>query len=521
MRRSSRKVFGPGAWGGLSRRAVGMASAAAICLSGVALGQASIEESPPDSVKVAEKTSPRQLGADALAAFTKGDYAKAEALLRRQLEAEPESFVAWYNLACCRAMQGDGEGACDHIAEAIANGFCDRLQLERDPTLAAARPLPKFQAILDHWPEILDARRDAGLKRAELLFNGRDYANATDERLKIAYRSAFNAKAFGEAREEIGRIADWANEELFGDILDNDAMKEDAWAMVILPTRPDFMRWVVSVYGPDAIRGNSMIGGAYEHDQKQLVSMDIGATMRHEFLHVLHWRSCTRLGQYHAIWIMEGLCSLVEDYEVVGNKLRPVTSWRTNMAQRMDRVRSLLPIEQLASMSQLKFTGARPLGNYAQARSFFLYLYDQGKLKEWYAHYTANFKEDPTGVKSIEAVLEVPIAEVNKSYRSWLRGLPPVPEMIKSGSASLGIEVDSGSGEGPVVTQVDRAGRNMLDKQTALRKGDIITSIDGRAVRDIAELVRVLGGFKVGDEVEVEYRRMRKFASTKVRLVAR
>jgi hypothetical protein len=516
---TSRSGACPGITGWRSIAAWGGLLIAVLCGAVPAQPRATAEV--PSGVSPSERASANRLAAEALAAFGKGDYVRAETLLRKQLELDPGSFVALYNLGCCRAMQGDADGACTQIAAAIENGFCDRRQLEQDPTLAAAREHPKFKAMLDNWPEILDARRRGNEIRAEAMFKGREYVNASDDRLRLSFRSAFNEKAFGEARAEIDRIARWADAELFSGILDPEAMKQDAWAMIVLPSRPDYMKWVVSVYGADAVQGNSMVGGAYEHDEKRLVSMDIGATLRHEFMHVLHWRSCTRLGQIHPIWIMEGLCSLVEDYDIEGNTLRPATSWRTNMAQRMERVRNLMPIEKMATLPPLKFTGPRPLANYAQARAFFLFLYERGKLKDWYRHYTAHFADDPTGVKSIEAAMEEPIDSVDRSFKAWLRALPPVPEIVKSGTASLGVEVDSGTGEGPVVTAVVHRDRTAPDRQNSLRKNDVITSVGGRAVRDIAELVRVLSGLAVGDDVEVEYRRGRTFGTTTVRLVPR
>jgi S1-C subfamily serine protease len=46
--------------------------------------------------------------------------------------------------------------------------------------------------------------------------------------------------------------------------------------------------------------------------------------------------------------------------------------------------------------------------------------------------------------------------------------------------------------------------------------GDVITAIDGKPTRDIAELVRVLGAMRVGDDVKVEYRRGRRAGAADV-----
>jgi hypothetical protein len=458
-----------------------------------------------------------ELAAESTKAFMAGDVAKAEGLLLEQLKIQPKNFVVYYNLACCRAMQKDPKGGCDYLTKAIENGFCDLRQLEHDPTLDALRGEQRFRDILNNWPAILEARRDANVKGTEELFK-KGYTNSKDERLKLSYRSAFDENSSRIAKEEMVRLAEWGDECVIPGLLDKGQMERDAWVVVVLPNRQDFMKWVVSMYGPDAVGSTSMIAGAYEHDQKRLVSMDLGATLRHEFFHVLHWRDMTRRGQMHPIWIMEGLCSLVEDYDFdKEGHLHPTVSWRSNIVKRLEKLGQLAPIEEIAKLSPFQFSGSRPLAKYAQARTIFLYLSDQGKLKDWYVEYTGAYREDPTGVKAIEKVLGKPIKDVNKDYRAWVRKIDMVPEEIKPGMASLGVEIDAGNGEGPVVLGIDRRGSDRPD----LKMNDIITSIDHRATRDVAELVRVLSGYKPGDTVEVGYRRGKIYGTTSVTLVAR
>lgn len=458
-----------------------------------------------------------ELAAESTKAFLAGDIDKAEELLNQQLKLQPTNFVIFYNLACCRAQKGDKAGGCDYLTKAIDNGFCDLHQLQKDATLDPLRTEPKFREILNNWDAILEARREANVKGTEELFK-KGYTSLRDERLKLVYRSAFDAKSTQMAIDEMGKLAEWGDENLLPGLLDKGQMEHDAWVVVVLPNRQDFTKWVVGVYGPDAVGQLSMIAGAYEHDAKRLVSMDLGATLRHEFFHVLHWRDMTRRGHVQPIWIMEGLCSLVEDYDFdAKGKLHPTISWRTNICKRLEKLGKLEPIENIAKLTPLQFSSSRPLANYAQARTVFLYLNDEGKLKDWYVEYTDHQHEDPTGVKAIEKVLGKPIKDVNKDYHAWVRKLDMVPEEIKPGMASLGIEIDAGNGEGPIVMGVDRHGENRPD----LKLNDIITSIDHRATRDIAELVRVLSGYKPGDIVEVGYRRGKIYGNTSVTLVAR
>jgi hypothetical protein len=215
-----------------------------------------------------------------------------------------------------------------------------------------------------------------------------------------------------------------------------------------------------------------------------------------------------RRGQEHPIYVQEGLAALVEDYDVVGGGgggadggVVIAPSWRTNSVKRRERTGGLMRIEQLAAMDHTRFTRQQPLANYALARTVFLWLEREGKLAAWYTHYTANFRADPTGIKSFEAVLGAPIKDLNMRFRDWVFALPEVPEEVPAGGASLGASVEVNSGDGVTVVGLAR------DAGAGLRIGDVVRSIGGKPTREMAELVRVLGTFTPGDEVDVEIRR--------------
>lgn len=442
-----------------------------------------------------------QQASDALDA---GDYPKSEELLRRQLALQPHNFVVYYNLACCRALQDDPKGAGELLRQAVDHGFSARRHMERDPQLANVRDDPNYVWIRDNWPAILRTQAQTNLADARTLFS-KGYTESRDERLKVIYLSAFNPTSFEAAKGEMTRIAEWADARLFPGLFDAEAGRDDAWVVVVLPSKADFTKWATLTYGSDAVQGMSMIAGSYQHDEKRLVAMDLGATLRHEFLHLLHWRHLTRAGVAHPIWVLEGLGALVEDYDLgADGKIIPAPSWRTNTAKRIEKIGKLMPIETLSRLNHATFSGQRPLANYAQARAFFLYLSSRDKLADWYADYTSNYRDDPTGVAATERVLGKPVAEINQDFRAFVRALPAVAEEIKPGMASLGFEVDTGTGEGPVITSLPR-GRN--GAPAPLRLGDVLTAIDDKPVRDIAELVRVLSQYKPGDTVRAAYRR--------------
>lgn len=468
----------------------------------------------------------RAFGEQAMAAIKAGQLANAAELLGRQLELEPGSFVASYNLACVRAQLGDIAGAEASLRRAIENGFDDVRQLRRDPNLAAIREGETYKALIANWGRILDARRDANIEQANRLF-AKGYTQTRDETLRLVYLSAMDPQSTARAKAEIERLAAWARQAVFPEVFEPSSIAEDPWVVIVLPSRQDFLRWAIGTYGLDAVTGVSSVGGAYDHDTKRLVSQDLGSSLRHEFFHVLHWRSCMRLGQVHDIWVQEGLCSLVEDYDALpGGGLSPASSWRSNIVKRLEKAGRLEPIEKFIAVSRGAFMESRPLASYAYARELFLYLSDKGKLGEWYRAYTAAMEKPATdhaarsaspAVAAFTTALGLSMPDINRDFRMWVRGKPAVPEEIATGGASLGLEVDNGTGEGPIIASVVRR-RAGVD---SLALGDTITAIDGRPTRDLAELVRVLSNYKPGDAVDVEYRRGQRHGSARITLVAK
>jgi hypothetical protein len=443
-------------------------------------------------------------------------------------------FVPYYNMACVRSAQGDAKGGMEWLIRAVERGFCDVHQMERDSYLRAVREDPAFARLVEGWPKFLEKRADTQVQELRNLFPGR-LAEARDPALRLAYLTAAGEASSRQVREEIDRVAAWCDAGVFAGLMTDAESARDPWVAIVVPNREGFLRWSIAEYGPAAVNGFAMVGGQYDHDQKQLVSLDAGATLRHEFVHVLHWRDMTRRGQVHAVYFQEGLASLVEDYDLPGDEARagvkriiPSVSWRTNAAKRREKIGGYIPIEKLAALTPEKFTGTLPLANYAAARTLFLWVDSQGKLPEWYRHYTAHFAEDATGVKSLEAVLGAPVSELNKRLRAWIKALKEVPEEILPGKASLGVEVEVQAADGVAIVGITtppgfrgRRPTSLAGEEGDLRVNDVIRAIEGRPTRDMAELVRVLGGFEPGQVVEVELRRGAQVVSAKVRLTAK
>jgi hypothetical protein len=451
------------------------------------------------------------------AAFAAHDYAKAERILLKLADLQPDNFVPAYNLACAQALQGKADEGVLSLVKAVERGFSDIRYLRNDTSLNALRSTPNYARLIEQWPDILLQRRDADIQFNSQLFAD-NYTNTNLDDLRIVVRSAFNEQATAGSIEQIRSVAKWADTIMPG-TLDPALLVEDPWVVVVLPNRTDFMRWLRIVYGSDATNGTSMIGGAYQHDLRRLVSIDLASTLRHEFMHVLHWRVMSRLNQRHPIWIMEGIAALPEDCNVSPEGLLiPATSWRTNTVKNMDRVNAITPLKTLASMPQSRFGATRPLANYAQSRAFFLYLSERDKLPQWFRAYTKDFDKDPTGLDAAAAALALSVPDLERDFRMWIRALEPVPNDFAEGMPSLGAHIESGSGDGPVVRSQRRI--PAADGTDGLRLGDVIMSVNNRPTPEMAELVRVLSQLKVGDNVDVEIRRGKLFRTATMKLVA-
>ncbi len=66
----------------------------------------------------------------------------------RALAMDPEEPQVLYNVACVYAMQGEAEKAIDCLERSITHGWGQKEWMEHDPSLAALRDHPRFQALV-------------------------------------------------------------------------------------------------------------------------------------------------------------------------------------------------------------------------------------------------------------------------------------------------------------------------------------------------------------------------------------
>lgn len=514
---------------GIGRVIAASATGALMLAAHVALGQADVGAKPPSmpTHTMTQDEADREfqrLDKEIRAAFAAKEYAKAEGLLREQVPLDHENFVPWYNLACALSHQNKLDESLKMLQQAIARGFSNSVQLFRDPDLAGLRASPGFARLKSDWSRSVAAQSEARIARLRERYPGAEkggvYAFERDEKRGLVFLSAFDAALFEQAKRELDQLSAWWEREVSPAPQAGEASRTPAMVTVLLPTRADYRQWAQKRFG----EGWERVGGAYVHDERALVSMDLGATLRHEFWHVLHWRDMESRGQIHPIWIMEGLCSVPEDVEAgARGEMIVKASWRTNIVRRLARASNLTGWDVMFAMDQKRFVGLRPLAFYAQGRAIFMWLHQTGRLREWYGAYCDQFEEDSTGRAAFERVFKKPLKDVEREFKVWARGLPEVQEEVGRGPANLPVNVDPGNGDGVVVSNVELSAvfdRNSpASAGSGLRGGDVISAIDGKPVRDFNDLARVLGEYQAGARVEVSVRRRGKGMTVSVSLV--
>ncbi|MEE2971522.1 MAG: PDZ domain-containing protein, partial [Planctomycetota bacterium] len=313
-------------------------------------------------------------------------------------------------------------------------------------------------------------------------------------------------RAHAEMMAMFGRQADEQARTLFP----RDEME---WCFILVP-RPEDVRVVfqreIDVDDPERTPG------VYLHGRRLLVSRDIGSTMRHEFTHRMHWADMERLGQRHAMWVQEGLAGLYEDYVWrPDGSIRFVPNLRHNIARRQVAGGVDLDFEDLFRLDPESFLA----GNaryYPQVRSLFEFLADLDLLATWYQTYCTTFDQDPTGGRAWERTFGLPLDDVNRRWRRWVRDRGGVDDRVDPGDPSLGVTGEE-AGDGVRITKI--TGRQA--RRGGLRIGDVIMKLDGRPIRTRSELLVVLGECRTGQVVRLEVRRGSLVRMAEVRLEPR
>lgn len=439
------------------------------------------------------------------AALTDGNYRNAATLIETYLEDRPRDVTMLYNLACARSRLGEPKAATDALFRAVEAGFRDFQHMAADPDLDAIRGEPMYAAIVEAAKRVGAAGSNDPNDRLEIWrtrFGGADYRFEVDEDHRIAFATALDETSHREMREMLLAEAD----QLIGSLFD---AAPSYYVLIAIPTPED---------ADELFDGNERIGGRYDHRKRELIARDIGGSLRHEFLHVMHYGHMERLGlrKPHPIWVQEGLASLYEHYELADDgTITFQPNERTNIANRAARAGAIPKWRTLFEMPPERFM-KEASRLYPIVRSIFEFLAERDALVAWYGTYVDRFDEDTTGRLAMEIVFGKPLEEIEADWRTWLRARPMVDQQIRVGDASLGIRARlNGTNDG---VHVDYVRSRSAARRAGLRAGDVIVSIDDKTTRSFTELQRIIGARGVGEVISVRYRRGGNYQTVEVEL---
>jgi hypothetical protein len=466
-------------------------------------------------------------------------WTEALPLIDRYLTEVGRDPIMLYNAACCHAQLGDKDKGAAALLDAVKVGFRDFDTMEEDPDLEPLREHPTYTAILEARdrvkhkgdapnltpdPDPASAKpkdatspakskpsnEKASKRNAELTLDGcpqcdewkrlhgeKRYRYESDPTRRLNYATCLDEETHQEMRTLIEREADWLSKNLFGD-------EPGYETLLAVPTPTD-----AKLYFPD-----TNTSGIYVHHNRMLVARDIGESLQHEFVHLMHYGHMERLRQKHPIWIQEGLAALFEAYELDGSDgIRFLPNTRHNLIHRAVKTGVAMPWTKLFALAPDAFMD-RGSGLYPQVRSIFLYFADRGKLKPFYEEYTRGFRDDPSGAKAIERVFGKPLSDVERQWREWVKNGGAIDDTIRAGDASLGISIS----ETPGGIKIKEILRGAAVRAAGLRIGDVIVALDGKAVRSSRELAVAIAAKRVGEAVMVRFRRGEEYEEASVTL---
>jgi len=159
--------------------------------------------------------------------------------------------------------------------------------------------------------------------------------------------------------------------------------------------------------------------GYYSESERALV-MNIktgGGTLIHEIVHPFvhaNFPDCPS-------WFNEGLASLYEQCAERDDRIVGLTNWRLAGLQDAIREGVVPSFRALTRTSTYQFYEVDPGTNYAQARYLCYYLQERGRLVDFYKRFVRDVEDDPTGYKTLMAILETDDMEAfQKDWEAWV-----------------------------------------------------------------------------------------------------
>jgi hypothetical protein len=152
-------------------------------------------------------------------------------------------------------------------------------------------------------------------------------------------------------------------------------------------------------------------------DRVMLMNVGTGTgTLVHEMVHALMAPDFPDVPD----WFNEGLASLFEQCSLGTDTIIGHENWRLPDLQTAIRKKTLRPLGEMIQDEHF-YDDAKVGINYAQARYLMFYLQQKGLLREFYRKFRGDVKDDPSGIKTLKAVLKTDDLDAfDKSWRTWV-----------------------------------------------------------------------------------------------------
>jgi len=424
----------------------------------------------------------RELHAKALSLLQQKKYGEALAIYEEILKQYPDDATALYNSACCLSLLKRVDEAVKRLREAVKAGFLDLEHIKHDKDLDPVRESDAYKKFLQDFETL--AQEAEKKKKQRIAKRLKGWLCKEDSEKKIVLFTNCSEK-WAERLMRILRA--WY----------------DAHTGYFFPNKPKHYIYVCVAKDGESYRrylgGRAGAAGFYNHSTRILnLNLRTGTgTLVHEFTHALHYADMDARHQRHPIWIVEGFGSMFEQCTIKDGKPVGLVNWRLPIIQRALKQNKHWSLPHFIKNSYRCFSQNSSLA-YAQARYIFFWLQHKGLLKRFYEEYTRTYKDDRTGLKAFEKVVGKSAADAEKEWREFVLSLKYPQRRVRLGIYAEGVEGGVKVKEVVKDTPAEAAG---------LKAGDVITEIDGKPIRGLSDLRKILRSKKPGDTATLKIKR--------------
>jgi tetratricopeptide (TPR) repeat protein len=447
---------------------------------------------PVDGKKTGPAKKPlgiRELRHKALEHLQKKEWQEAIDIYKKIIKKNPDDSNALYNSACAYSLLGKKTEAVEFLRKAVEAGFTDFRHIEADSDLDNIRGEEGYKKLIADKKKYMAPLSPEKIIERYKKRLGDEYKYIKDEKYKLVIISNVGKERLDGLVKGLRSYAEAHWKGFF-------KFKPDHYITVLIPNSTEEYRKKF---------GGGGAAGFYNPGTKTLtVNLATGSgTMIHEFTHALHYADLEGLKQRHPIWIVEGFGTLYEQCTIREGSGYGLLNWRLPILKDAIAKDECYTLKDFISKSGGYFRKGRSL-SYAITRYIFYFLQEKKLLRKWYAKYRENYKDDRTGLKTLEEIYGKSIDEFEKE---WLEFLKPLNyqrrRRVDTNRPFIGVQLEEGD-EGLEIIEAIKGGSA---EKAGLQAGDIILKMGDKEIKGIDDLRAVVAKHKIGDEVKFVVKR--------------